>query len=48
MNPDQILASLDFKDNFRVNLGLSQRSINAGGNHVVPSSANLWLMEGLK
>jgi hypothetical protein len=48
MNPDLILASVDFKDNFRVNLGLSQRIIKAGGNHVVLPSSDLCLMEGLR
>lgn len=46
MNPDQILVSIDFKDNFRVNLGLSQRIIEAGGNPVVLPGSDLRLMEG--
>ena len=45
MNPDQILASVDFKDNFRVNLGLSQRIIEAGGNYEVPPGSDQRLME---
>lgn len=46
MNPNQILARVDSIGIFRVSFGLTQRIINAGGNHVVLPGSDLRLMEG--